>query len=258
MNASIQAILAVLVVSLLSFVGAFTLVFKQSFLRNVIAFLVALSVGALFGDAFIHLVPEAFETGSSELAVSFALSLGVLVFFLMEKVLRWRHSHGVHEESIDTIATHTHDKKHIGWLVFFGDGLHNFVDGVIIAAGFLVDPTIGIATTIAVVLHEIPQEIGDFGLLLHSGWTAKKALFMNFLSAVTSVLGALSVLLFQTAFSESVLALFGAFAAGGFIYIAGSDLVPELHEKTGTKAIFSQVIFVGLGFALMFLLTLVE
>ncbi len=258
MDSSVQAIIAVLFVSLLSFVGVFTLVLKQSFLRNIIAFLVALSVGALFGDAFVHLIPEAFETGTSELVVSLALSFGVLVFFLMEKVLRWRHSHGVHEESADTIATHTHDKKHIGWLVFFGDGLHNFVDGVIIAAGFLVDPTVGVATTIAVILHEIPQEIGDFGLLLHSGWTAKKALIMNFLSAVTSVIGALTVLLFQFVFPESTLALFSAFAAGGFIYIAGSDLVPELHEKTGAKAIISQVFFVGLGFGLMFLLTLVE
>lgn len=253
-----QALLAVMLVSLLSFVGASTLFLKHSLLRRSIAFFVAVSVGALFGDAFIHLIPEAFDAGSSELLVSLSLSLGVLVFFLLEKVLRWRHSHGVDEESVETIATHSHDKKHIGWLVFFGDGLHNFLDGVIIAAGFLIDPTIGVATTIAVILHEIPQEIGDFGLLLHAGWSAKKALLMNFVSAAISILGALVVLLFEASFEESTLALFTAFAAGGFIYIAGSDLVPELHEKTGKGVIISQVLFVGLGFALMFALTLIE
>ncbi len=249
---------AVVLVSALSLVGAITLLFSRVLLRRVISFLVALSVGALFGGAFIHLIPEAFEAVSSPRSVSIALSCGVLVFFLIEKVLRWRHSHGVDEESIETVTEHNHDKKHIGWLVFFGDGIHNIIDGAILAAAFLTSTELGIATTFAVILHELPQEMGDFGLLLHSGWSSIKALLMNFASGLLALVGAAMVLVFQAALPEHMLAVISAFAAGGFIYIAGSDLVPELQEDTRTRSVWWQVVVVSIGFALMFVLALFE
>lgn len=258
MSQAVYAIGAVVLVSALSLAGAITLLFSRTLLRRIISFLVALSVGALFGGAFIHLIPEAFEVVSSPLSVSVALSCGVLIFFLIEKVLRWRHSHGVDEESIETVTEHNHDKKHIGWLVFFGDGIHNIIDGAILAAAFLTSTELGIATTLAVILHELPQEMGDFGLLLHSGWSSGKALLMNFASGMLALVGALAVFLFEAALPEGVLGLIGAFAAGGFIYIAGADLVPELQEETRARFVLWQVIVVGIGFALMLALALLE
>jgi zinc and cadmium transporter len=258
MSPAFMAILAVLVVSVVSLVGVITLRLRDAVLRPLIVVLVGLSVGALFGDAFIHLLPEAFETAPTPLSASIAVSAGVLVFFILEKFLRWRHSHGLDEESADTESTHTHDAKHIGWIVFAGDGLHNFIDGIIIGASFLVSPHLGIATTIAIVLHEIPQEIGDFGLLLHAGWSRAGALAFNFLSALFAVLGTIIALLLGGG-SEATLALLNAFAAGGFVYIAGADLVPELQGGIfSVRKSIVQTVAVALGFIVMFALTLLE
>src|SRR3989338_2175740 len=224
---------SVFVVSLVSFVGLFTLSIKETLLPRVVFILVSLAAGALLGDAFIHLVPEAFSEIAALPAALFMI-LGVLLFFVLEKFLHWHHYHGkehgggMHEQGEhDTIrAAHP-----TGYMILVSDGVHNFLDGAIIAAGFLVSTEVGIATTLAIVLHEIPQEIGDFAVLLYSGFSRWHALFLNFLSALVALVGALLVLVLGEA-GEAVALWLIPLAAGGFIYIANADLIPELHKTT--------------------------
>ena len=160
----------------------------------------------------------------------------------------WRHDHA---------AEHTHPIHPVGYINLVADGLHNFIDGVLIGASYLVSMPIGLATTIAVILHEIPQEIGDFGVLLHAGFSRRRALWLNFLTATIAILGAVISLLVGARlhhFSAGVLPL----AAGGFIYIAGSDLVPELHKEREPPQAAVQLIAIGVGIGLMLLLKLLE
>jgi zinc and cadmium transporter len=251
---------SIFLVSFVSLVGVFFLSLKEMRLQTIMHLLVGLAAGALLGDAFIHLIPEVFEEGLSGVIFSVAILAGILVFFMLEKYLHWQH----HEHN----AEHTHLPAHsgcevkkqinpLGTLVLFGDGLHNFVDGAIIAASFMVSPALGITTTIAVFLHEIPQEIADFALLLHAGFSRAKALLWNFVSALTALLGAGAFFIIGGTFSgiEPVAA---AFTAGGFIYIAAADLIPELHETKhpGRSALQLLAMLVGIG--LMFLLLLLE
>lgn len=236
-----MSMLAVFAVSLLSLIGLFTLSFKESALRKVLFLLISLAAGALLGDAFIHLLPEAFEEAGSVSTSIFVLA-GILSFLMLEKFLHWHHSHG-------DDASEEHARTHpVGHLVIVSDGVHNLVDGIAIGAAFLVSPEIGIATTIAIALHEIPQEIGDFGLLLHAGFSRARALWMNFVSALTAFGGvAIAFALAET--SERIIPLIAAFAAGNFIYIALADLVPEIHKTRGTTRGIAQflVILAGLG-----------
>lgn len=248
--------LSVLIVSAISLIGVFTLALSDRILRTIIFYLVSLAAGALLGDAFVHLIPEAFERGSA-ITVSALILVGIFLFFILEKILHWHHSHGQVEECAETLVSHDHCRKPLGTIVIVADSVHNFIDGVIIAASYLVSLPVGLATTMAVVIHEIPQEIGDFGLLIHSGWSKKRALFFNFLSALTALLGVLAVMILGASVEKFVPAAL-AFAAGGFIYIAGADIVPELHKTTGFKKSFFQSFAMLLGFALMFGLLLVE
>jgi len=219
----LYTILAVIIVSAISLVGVFTLAIKSKYLNNILHFFVAFSTGALIGDTFLHLLPEAIEK-NSRTVWPLALIIGILFFFLLEKILRWRHCH---EEACE-------NPKHLGPMNLIGDGFHNIIDGILIGASFLVSPTLGLATTVAVILHEIPQEMGDFGVLLHSGYTVKKALFYNFLSGLVSVFGAILILIVGQSV-VSVTNFMIPLAAGGFLYIALSDLVPELHKETKGK-----------------------
>ncbi len=255
-EAFLYSFLSVLIVSVISLVGVFTLALSGRALRAMIFYLVSLAAGALLGDAFVHLIPEAFETGDATLISVFILA-GVFLFFILEKVLHWHHSHGQVEECAETIAGHDHCHKPLGTIVIVADSVHNFIDGIIIGVSYLVSLPVGLATTIAVIVHEIPQEIGDFGLLLHSGWSKRRALFFNFLSALTAVLGVLVVFVFGAG-AEKFVPFALAFVAGGFIYVASADIVPELHKTTGFKKSFFQALFMLLGFALMFGLLLVE
>jgi zinc and cadmium transporter len=244
----LYALVAVIVVSLISLVGAFTLSMKEDMIRKYMYLLVSLAVGALLGDAFIHLIPEAFETASEPMSVSLLVIAGIVIFFVLEKFMHWHH-HGD-----DTEEYHVHP---VGKLVLFSDGVHNFIDGVVIGISFLVSIPVGIATTIAVILHEIPQEIGDFAVLLHAGYTRKRALWLNFLSALTAVLGTLlAFALGETgeAFINWVLPI----AAGGFIYIAVADLIPELHKTKKPGHSISQLIALLIGVALMIGLVFLE
>lgn len=252
MSPFIQAFLGVLAVSLVSLAGVVTLAMNEQRLRRALFFLVALSVGALFGDVFIHLLPEIFEESANFVVSSSLVLLGIVIFFVLEKFLRWGHAHEV--EECEECVRHVHP---VGPLNLVSDALHNLIDGMIIGASFLAGPAVGIATTVAVVLHEIPQEIGDFALLVYAGYSRGKALLLNLLSALFAILGVALVFAFGPA-SEAAVAAVLPVAAGGFIYIAGSDLVPELHRTVGWKKSLLQFVAITIGVGLMFLLLLLE
>jgi len=244
----IYTLISVSIVSLISLVGVFTLSIDRDKLYKYLIYLVSLSAGTLMGDAFIHLIPEAYEDSKSNVSVSLYILSGILVFFVLEKVIHWRHCH---EEPCEK---HPHP---FSYIILFGDSLHNFVDGMVIGASYLVSIPIGIATTIAVVFHEIPQEIGDFASLIYGGFSRRKALFLNFLTALTAVLGALLILAFNFK-TDGVEGFLIPFAAGGFIYIAGTDLIPELHKQNGAKKGVFQVLAFLVGIGLMLGILLME
>jgi len=244
----IYAFISVLVVSLVSLIGVFSLSLREEIIKKYISLFISLAVGALLGDAFIHLIPEVFKNSSNPSLVSLLIISGILVFFIIEKFLHWHH----HED--DTEINHIHP---VGRLLLFTDGFHNLIDGIIIGVSFLVSVPIGIATTIAVVLHEIPQEIGDFAVLIHSGYNKKRALWLNFLSALMAVFGVIIALIFGSvaeAFTLWVLPI----AAGGFIYIAVADLIPELQKTKKLKYSIWQILTLLLGVLAMTALLLLE
>ncbi len=229
-------LISVLFVSLVSMIGAVTLVLGSNRIKKYSLLLVSLSVGALLGNAFLHLIPESMEVLGE--TTPLLVIVGILLFFILEKVIHWHH----HED-----CEHEHP---VGKLILLSDGLHNFVDGLIIGASYLLSTEVGIATTIAVIIHEIPQEIGDFAILLQAGYSKSKALFYNFISALASVLGLTFIFLFEDV-SESLETALLAIAAGGFIYIAMSDLLPELHKTKKIVSSAMQFIFIIIGITLI-------
>lgn len=245
----IYAFISVIIVSFVSFVGVFSLTLKDDFVKKYIGLFISLAVGALLGDSFIHLIPETFEKSSGPTLTGLLIIIGILIFFILEKFLHWHHCH----EPENCI---THSNKNLAIINLVGDAFHNFIDGAIIAGSFLAGPIIGLSTTIAVIIHEIPQEIGDFGILLHAGLSRKKALFFNFLSALFAFLGLFIVFIFSGI--ENMLSFVLPLTAGGFIYIALADLIPELHKENSTfKSIFQIITFL-LGITTMSLLLLLE
>ncbi|TSC59319.1 MAG: zinc/iron permease [Parcubacteria group bacterium Gr01-1014_107] len=252
---TIYILLSVFAVSLISLIGVFTFSFKEEFLKKAVFVLVGLAAGAFFGNAFLHLIPESFEAVEEPLAVSLFVLAGILLFFVLEKFLHWHHSHDDFEEKSKENNKVSQDQKvkPLGYLVLVSDAIHNFIDGLIVAASFFISVEVGVATTIAIILHEVPQEIADFGLLLHSGMTKLKALLFNFISALFAIVGALVAILASSSF-ETVSPFVTAFAAGAFIYIAGSDLVPEIHKTRNFGKSLIQFISIILGIVIMFLL----
>lgn len=242
----LYTIISVFIVSLISLIGVFTLSFDQKKLYKFLIYFVSLSAGTLMGDAFIHLIPEAFKENGKGITVSLSILFGILVFFLLEKVLHWRHCH---EEPCED---HPHP---FSYVILFGDSLHNFIDGTIIAASFIISIPIGIATTIAVIFHEIPHEIGNFGSLIYGGFSRKKAILYNFFSALFAILGAIMVLAINA--NIDIAQFLIPFAAGGFVYVAGTDLIPELHKHNDTNHGVFQVLTFVLGIAIMFGLLLI-
>ena len=236
-------LLSTLLVSAISLVGIFFVTMKEQVFKKALLLLVSFASGSLLGAAFLHLIPESLFPESlsayNETAV-IAILTGILVFFLLEKYL-WRHCHE-RECPIHTFA----------YLNLLGDGVHNFIDGVVIAASFLASIPLGTATTLAVITHEIPQEIGDFGILVYGGLSKGKALSYNFLSAIIAVIGATLTYFFSSFFPNLTLLL--AFAAGGFIYIATTDLIPEMHKETKATKSAAQFLLLLLGIVLMWLL----
>lgn len=243
-------IISVILVSLVSLISVTYLAFKKD-VHKYLLFLVSLSAGTLFGGAFLHLLPEAVETPGFTVEISFLLIAGVLTFFILEKFIHWRHCHhhAHHEHKY-------HPRKHpthLAPLNLIGDAVHNFLDGLVIAGSYLVSVPAGIATTIAVIFHEIPQEIADFGVLLYAGMKKWKALFFNFLSATMAIVGAIVGLILGTQ-SEMFIPIILPFAAGGFLYIAGSNLIPELHKECGLRDSFWHFTAMILGIAIMAIL----
>ena len=256
---SLYAIISVIVVSLVSLVGIISLLLSENKIHKILLILVSLSAGTLMGGVFLHLLPKAVEEQGFTLLVSFSALGGVLVFFLLEKGIHAHHCETMpHQQFLLHHRPHMHiHKQRIGILTLFGDGLHNLLDGLVIAGAYMIDVSVGIATTIAVALHEVPQEIADFGVLLYSGFSKWKALFYNFLSAATAILGAVLGLILGTK-SEAFVLFILPFAAGGFIYIAGSNLIPELHKECGWKESILHLLAFVVGIVLMWGILLLE
>jgi len=229
------------VVSLISLIGLTMFMLKEKLLQKIILLLVSFAAGTLIGAAFFHLIPEAVEESNEITDSLMAVVCGIVAFFFLEKILRWRHCHK------GRCPVHS-----FAYANLIGDGLHNFLDGLTMAVAYLVNIPMGIATTISIIAHEIPQEIGDFGVLVYGGFKPKKALFMNFITALTAVIGGIVGYFVSMEINFSSILL--PFAAGGFIYIAASDLIPELHKERDIKT--STILFVAfvIGIALLYIL----
>lgn len=239
---------SLLVVSLISLIGIFTLSLNTQRLQKLLLYMVSFAVGGLFGDAFLHLLPEAWEKIGSSLTASFLILTGIILFFILEKFLRWQHCH---------VPTSTEHRHPVVALNLIGDAVHNALDGMIIAASFLVSPSVGLATSLAVIFHEVPQEIGDFGILVHGGLSVRKALWYNLLSSLSSFAGAALIFILGPQMKD-VLVYILPVTAGGFLYIAGSDLIPELHQHDARlPASLAQLACILLGIAVMALLAFV-
>jgi zinc and cadmium transporter len=251
------AIASVVAVSLVSLIGLAALSMNEARLHRVVAFFVSFAVGALLGDAFIHLVPQTFAGGASPgtpLVRSLLILGGMLVFFVVEKLLR--HTHGV-----------LHARHHGGRSVadpelaainVLGDAIHNFIDGVVIGAGYLASTTLGVTATVAVLLHEIPQELGDFGILVHSGLSPRKAVLINLGSASAAILGTSLALAAGSVAREAVTGVLIPITAGGFVYLAAADLIPELQHDRSLRALVAQTSLIAAGIGVMALLARLE
>lgn len=250
----VYALIATLIVSLISFSGVFFLFLKKDLLNKVLLWLVAFSAGALLGGAFLHLIPKGLAQGDTNTFLLFVIG-GFCLFFVMENLLHWHHCHK-HIEGQTQTKGHC-SVKSLGYMNLLGDGLHNFIDGLIIASAFVIDFNLGIITTLGVVFHEIPQEVSDFGVLVYSGFKEKKALLFNFFSALLALLGAV-IGYFVTTYINNVSFFLLAITAGGFLYISASDLIPELHKKDKTKQYLNSFAFFILGLAFMYAIKIIS
>jgi len=240
-NEFLNILFSTLIISSGSLVGIVTVAFNQKFLSKILLSLVSLSAATMLSAALLHLLPESIETLGDTLPFQISL-FSFIAFFILERFLHWRHCHDK-----DHLTKHT-----IGTMNLVGDAVHNFLDGVLIAASFVSGSGIGIVSTLAIALHEIPQEIGDFGVLLHSGFSRKKALFYNVLVSLTAVLGGI-LGYYASHYMAQVASYLVPVAAGGFLYISASDLVPELKHERSTKKTISMILTFLLGVFLMFL-----
>ena len=245
----LYSLVSVVIVSLISLIGVLTLPLKEESLRKILLYFVSFSAGGLFGDAFIHLIPQAVEGSGFGAGVSLSILSGIIASFIVERFLQWRHCH------IPTSEEHPHP---LAYMNLFGDAVHNFIDGLIVGGSYVASIQLGVASTLAVVFHEVPQEIGDFGVLTYGGFNRSKALLFNFLTALTAVFGALVALSLGNIIQDFIYFLI-PFAAGNFIYIAGSDLIPELRkeEPKPLKSALQLAAFV-LGVLIMFSLLYLE
>jgi len=238
-------ILATLLVTFCVWVAVFLLALKKDTLQKITIFLVSLSAGSFMGGAFLHLLPEAAEEIEGERLFTIVLA-SFIFFFFMEKLLHWRHCHK------ENCQIHS-----FGYMNLFGDSVHNFIDGLVIASTFIIDIKLGFITTFAIALHEIPQEIGDFGVLIHAGFNRVKALILNYIVALTVVLGGV-VGYFVSSSIKDFIPILLPFAAGGFIYIAASDLMPEIRKEPNLKRSISSFLIFILGILLMYAVKFIE
>lgn len=235
----VYSLLSVVVVSLLSLLGAVFISIQRKTLDQIITYSLALSSGVLLGSTFFELLPEGVELLPD--GVFLWVLIGFISFFCLEKIIQWHH----HVE-----GRHDHKEKPLAYLTLIGDGIHNFADGAVIAASYLVSIPLGVTTTLAIMAHEIPHELSDFMILLHGGFSNKRALIFNFLSAATAIIGTILVLVVSARFADMERYLV-PFAAGNFLYIAASDLIPELLTKRHGKTSVLQVIVLLLGIAIV-------
>ena len=251
-------IITTFAIALIAFIGIFTLSLKDKVLNKILLFLVSLSAGALMGGAFLHLLPESIEKAMHEIGehgheghieipteIFIYVLVGFVLFFLIEKVLHWRHCH---KGKCDVHTFH--------YMNLVGDSIHNFIDGLIMAASFSISTTLGFTTSLAIAAHEIPQEIGDFGVLVYGGFDKKKALILNFCVALTIVFGGIVGYFISKNIDQASIFLL-PFAAGGFLYIAATDLVPEIRKEENIKKSIATIVVFICGILIMWLIKLV-
>jgi zinc and cadmium transporter len=235
---------ATFISSFVSLVGALALARKKSWSQPFSLYLTALSSGVLITAALLHLAPEAIEEGGDVTAVFSSMFVAIVLFFFLERSVLWYHHH--HQ---------SHGPHPSAWLITVGDSLHNFIDGVTLASMFMINPALGFMSMIAIGAHEIPQEIADFAVMVNAGVSRKKALMLNMLSALAAFAGAILTYYFRDGL-EAYLPYLAAFSAGMFLYIALSDLIPELHHKTkDERGKWLQLIWFGAGIGFLFLVT---
>lgn len=237
-NNALYAILSACLVSILSFVGVFLLYFKSDKLSGILNLLICFAIGTLLGNAFFQLVPESYFHMESPGTTSWLILGGFFVFFVMEQLLHIRHGN---KKTI----------KPYGYLSLYADGIHNFVDGILIGVTWMFSPELGLATTLGIILHEIPQEISDFGILLRAGFNKRKALLFNFISACTAILGTAIALWIGTQSAHLYIYMLPV-AAGGFIYLATGCLIPEILRDTTKKNLAVNIIFILSGLAFIY------
>lgn len=269
MNALLWIILATVLGGVLSALAASLFLLLSEVRRiHLIPHLVSFAIGALLAAALLDLLPEAITTAGIDKASQIGLTLltGLLIFFVLEKLVLWRHCHHDTCEAHPVDEQHEHDKSHVkhhvhqhlrevddlhrqnasGWMILFGDGLHNMLDGVLIAAAFMTDVHLGIVTSLAVIIHEIPQEVGDLAILLHGGMSRRKALLLNLIASLTSVIGGV-IAYFALGTAMQVLPYAITLAAASFIYIAVADLIPGLHRRVDPESAIQQFALISCG-----------
>jgi len=245
-----QIIIATIIVSLISLVGVFAVYRKKSNYKPIIKMIISLAAGSLLAISFLDLLPESLDRYSNPHTIMTVTLLSFLAFFLLEKFWHWHHCRCIHDDG------HYHDREDKRSLLYtnlIGDGIHNFTDGFLIASAFMLNFHLGIITTFAVILHEIPQEISDFGILLYGGLTRSNAILFNLLTALTAIVGGVSSYLFGQSFQE-YLPLMTAFAAGNFIYLASADLIPELQNEKSPNKVWQHTLSLMMGVIIIFLL----
>jgi len=244
MNTFTWIVTTTFLISLIAFVGSLAMALKERVLNKILLIFVAFSAGALIGGAFLHLIPEAIlemNVNETSLLTMFTYLLaGFCSFFVLEQVIRWHHHHATSHPKIMPFS----------YLILLSDGIHNFIDGLVIAASFIVSFPIGISTAVAIAIHEIPQEIGDFGVLIYGGIKKRRALILNFISAITVIFGGVTGYLLKSWIGESIVFLL-PFAAGNFIYISSTDLIPEIRYKESPIQSFVRLIVFLAGIGVM-------
>ncbi len=249
-------LISVVAVSLISLIGILFIAMTEERLQRILLILVSFSVGALLGDVFLHMLPEMGRAPGLGVGTSLVILGGFLFSFVVEKFIHWHHCHDEECEA-HGIAHEAHPGHHghgrvkpFAIISLIGEAVHNFIDGVIIAAGYIASFPVGFATTLAVVFHEIPHEVGNFAILVHGGFSRWKAVLFNALTALTSILGAVLTLLVSERV-QGVTPYLLPFAAGTFLYIAGTDIIPELHKETRTWRNAVQFLAILLGVGIM-------
>ncbi len=234
----VSILFSVLLVSVVSLIGVTILGLRKNLFESILLVLVAFAAGSMLGAAFFDLIPEGLESLGTDIVMPLIL-LGIILFFIVERGIHWHHFH----EKCDVHP--------VSYLILVGDAVHNFGDGVIIAASYLINFHLGLISTLVIIFHEIPQELGDFAILIKSGFSRGRALLYNFLSAIMAILGAV-LTYFSSDLIGWVVPYLISIAAGGFIYIAVADLLPGLHKETDKKKLVLHLLFLIIGILFIF------